>query len=90
MNQFKASITLGWMNSLILRHRAQIIRTKSVPQEQQRLQVPRVLLERTVQNRNEHVSGCVAELVFNLEEVRISDWKDRKTRKVLVPATICS
>jgi hypothetical protein len=42
-----------------------------------------------VQNFNEYedeyVQGCTAELVFNLDEVGISDWEDCKVRKVVVP-----
>jgi hypothetical protein len=30
----------------------------------------------------------VAELVFNLHEVGISDWEDRKTKTVIGPVTI--
>jgi hypothetical protein len=30
----------------------------------------------------------VAELVFNLDEVGISDWEDRKTKTVIVPAAM--
>jgi hypothetical protein len=29
------------------------------------------------------VQGCVSKLVFNLDEVGISDWEDRKTKKVI-------
>jgi hypothetical protein len=47
-----------------------------------------MFMERTVQNLKEHVHGCVAELVFNLDEVGISDWEDRKTKTVIVPATM--
>jgi hypothetical protein len=53
-----------------------------------------VFLESTVQNLNEseyeyeyeyeYVQGCRAELVFNLDEVGISDWDDHKARKVVV------
>jgi hypothetical protein len=39
---------------------------------------------RTVQNLTEYVQGCVPELGFNLDEIDISDWEDRETRKVLV------
>jgi hypothetical protein len=60
------------MNSFVLRHPDRIFNTKSVPQEQQRLQVHRMFLERTVHDRNEHVQGRAAELVFNLDEVGIS------------------
>jgi hypothetical protein len=43
-----------------------------------------MFLERSVQNLNEYVHGWTAELVFNLDEVGISDWEDRKARKVVV------
>jgi hypothetical protein len=35
----------------------------------------------------EYVQGWRTELVFNLDEVGISDWEDRKTRNIVVPAT---
>jgi hypothetical protein len=87
-SQFQASVTRGWVNSFILRHPDEIIQTKSVPQEWHLLQVSRMFLGRTVQNLNEHVLWCVTELVFNLNEVGISDWADRKTRKAIALATM--
>jgi hypothetical protein len=47
-----------------------------------------VFLERTVQDLSEHIQGCVAEPVFNLDEVGISDWEDRTTKTVAVPAAM--
>jgi hypothetical protein len=47
-----------------------------------------MVLERTVQHLKEHVQRCVAELVFNLDEIGISDWEDRTTKTVIVPATM--
>jgi hypothetical protein len=76
------------VNSFLQRHPDKIIKTKSASQEQQHLQGPRVFLERTVHDRNEHVQGCVAELVFNLDEMSSSDWEDRKTKTAIVPATM--
>jgi hypothetical protein len=76
------------VNSFVLRNSDDIITTTSVLQEEQRLQAPRVFLDRTVQNLKENVQGCIAELVFSLDEVGISDWEDRKSRKVIVPATM--
>jgi transposase len=37
ITQVKVSITHGWVNSLVLRHSDEIFKTKSTPQEQQRL-----------------------------------------------------
>jgi hypothetical protein len=44
------------------------------------LQAPRMFLEKTVQDLNEKVQGCVAELVFNLDKIGSSDWEDRETK----------
>jgi hypothetical protein len=76
------------VNSFVLRHSDEIFKTKSTPQEQQRLQVPRMLLERTVWNLKEDIQRYVCELVFNLDEVGISDWEDRKAKTVIVPVTM--
>jgi hypothetical protein len=70
-SQFQVPITRGWVHSFILHDPDQIIEAKSPPKEEQRLQVPRVFLERTVQNLNEYVQGGTAELVFNLDEIGI-------------------
>jgi hypothetical protein len=42
--------SLAAVNSLVLRHPDKIIKTKSILQEQQRLRVPRMFLERTQQS----------------------------------------
>jgi hypothetical protein len=64
----------------------EVIQTTSVPQEEQHSQVPRAFFEKIIQNLHNYVQGWVAELVFNLDEVGISDWEDRKMKTVIVPA----
>jgi hypothetical protein len=88
--EFKIRFTRGWVNSFVLRRSDDFIQTKSAPQEEQHLQPPRVFLERTVKDLHDHIEGCVADLVFNLGEVGISDWEDRKTKKVVLPAAMLS
>jgi hypothetical protein len=41
-----------------------------------------------IRDLQDSVQGWVAELVFNLDEVGISDWEDRKTRKAIIPAVM--
>jgi hypothetical protein len=89
-SQFQVPITCGSVNSFLLRYPDEIIQAKSSARKEQRLQVPRMFLERTLQNFNEYVEGCTAELVFNLDEVGVSDCEDRKGRKVVIPATMGS
>jgi hypothetical protein len=65
-----------------------LCRVQSVPQEAQRLEVPRCFLDEAIASISQSVQGRPTELVFNLDEVGISDWEDRKTRKVIVPQTM--
>jgi hypothetical protein len=30
------------------------------------------------------VQGCIHDLVFNLDEIGVSEWEDRKSKKVVV------
>jgi hypothetical protein len=50
------------------------------------LQLPRIFLERTVQNLNEHIKGWISEIVFDLDEVGTWTEEDRKTTTVVVTA----
>jgi hypothetical protein len=86
--QFKIKSTRGWVNSFVLTHWDEVIQTKRGAQEGHRWQVPRALLERIIQDLHEYLQGSVAELVFNLDEVGIADWEDRKTNKVIILAAI--
>jgi hypothetical protein len=78
------------VDSFILRRSDELTEKKSSPQEKPRLQVPRIFLNETISRMNEAVQGCPADLVFNLDEIGISDWADRKPKKVVVPMTATS
>jgi hypothetical protein len=83
-SQFKIKFTRGRVNSFLLPHSHEVLQTKSVAQEGQRSEVPRVFLERIIQDLYEYIHGCVAELMFILDVVGISDWEDHKTKKIIV------
>jgi hypothetical protein len=50
-----------------------------------RLRLLRAFLERRIRDLQDYVQSCVAELVFNLDEVGISDREDGRTKKVIAP-----
>jgi hypothetical protein len=54
---------------------------KSCPQEAERPKVPPCFLDQTLLCISEFVQGRPAELVFNLDEVGISEQEARKTKK---------
>jgi hypothetical protein len=58
------------------------------PQELQRLEVSRVFFEAAIVRTRTHVHHFCAERVFNLLEIRISEWVDRVERKVIVPSAM--
>jgi hypothetical protein len=87
-SQFQTPIIRGWVNLFVLGYLEKIIRRETVPQDEQRLQVPQASLHIAVQNLKEYVQRWTTELVFNLDEAPISDWEDRKTKNIAVPATI--
>jgi hypothetical protein len=62
--------------------------TKSTPQEDARLEVTRIFLNETVRGRGEYVQGMKAELVFNLDEVGVSEWEDCRDKKVVIPRAL--
>jgi hypothetical protein len=74
------------MDSFLLLDEDHLSNRKSTPQERTRLEVPRVFLDETISCLRDFVQGMKADLVFNLDEVGMSDWEDRKDKKVIVPA----
>jgi hypothetical protein len=87
-SQLKIKCPRGWVNSFILQLSDEVIQPTRGPREEQRSQVPGAFPERIIQDLHEYVQGCVAELVFNLDEIGISDREFCKTDKVIVPATV--
>jgi hypothetical protein len=83
----KFQVSRGALDSFISLHADELTEKKSSPQEETRLQVPRVFLEETIGIMQERLHGRPFELVFNLAEVGISDWEDRRPKKVVAPIT---
>jgi hypothetical protein len=75
-------------NSFVLEHSGDAIETTNAPQEEQHWWVARAFLAIIIQNLHDYVERCVAKLVFNLHEIGILDWGDRKMKKVIVPAAM--
>jgi hypothetical protein len=61
------------VDSFVLRHGDRLSERKSTPEEWARLKVPRALLNEKISCLREFVQGMKAEIVFNLNEVGMSD-----------------
>jgi hypothetical protein len=67
------SITKGWVNSLLSQHADEVFETRSSPQENQRLEVPRALLGAGIEDIKTHIQNARAELIFNLDEIGMTE-----------------
>jgi hypothetical protein len=85
---FGTAVTKGWVDSFLSRSAAELFEAKSSPQENQRLEVPRIFFEAVIEGIQTHVQNSCANLVFNLGEIGISGWEDRVERKVIVPSAM--
>jgi hypothetical protein len=88
VGRFGKHIGRGWVDSFLTGRAAELCETPSLPQENRRLDVPRVFLEAAIEALREHAHHACAELVFNFGEIGMSEWKDRVEREVIVPATM--
>jgi hypothetical protein len=69
----KKTLTRGWINALIDRHLDALQISRSIPQEDTRLTVPKSQLEEPIHILQVHLIGKCAELVFNLDELGSAD-----------------
>jgi hypothetical protein len=85
--KFNREMTKGSVDSLRSRYQTELIETTSTTQEEDepRLQVPRIFLDETIRAMNEAVHLRPSDLAFNLDEVGISEWEDRKSKRIVVP-----
>jgi hypothetical protein len=81
----RIEVTSGRVDSFISRHSVELIEKKSLPQEEPRLQVPPVFLDYAVRSMHEAIQGHPADLVLNLDDVRISDCDSRQPKMVPGP-----
>jgi hypothetical protein len=86
----KFEVSRGRLDSFISHHSAELTEKKSSPQEEPHLQVPQMFLEERMRSMHETLQGCPVDLVFDLDEVGISDWEDRKPKKVVVRISVAA
>jgi hypothetical protein len=63
------------MDSLMKCHGHHLFETESIPQENQRLEVPQVVLEAAIEGLREYSYSVGTELEFDLEGIVISEWE---------------
>lgn len=74
---FKKSITKGWVNSFIYRHKDEL--------DESRLKVPRRYLKDFLDIVKVLITISPAELIYNIDETGLSDWEEKKPKIVVIP-----
>jgi hypothetical protein len=82
---FRANLTYGWIRSFLELRTDFLRETIVAPGELPRLQVPRQYLNQSIGFIKNWVSLIPDELIYNLDETGLSDWKDSKSKPVAVP-----
>jgi hypothetical protein len=63
------------------------MKTIGMSQEGPQLHVARIFLDEIIRVMKEAVHMRPSDLVFNLDEVGISEWEDWKSKRAVVPMT---
>jgi hypothetical protein len=77
VKHFQKTGTDDWLAFFLERWEGIVIRTTVVPQEQLKLRIPRECLNDYISFIKEDVLLVPAELIFNLDEIGLSDWEER-------------
>jgi hypothetical protein len=83
---FQKTLTYGWVESFLSRHAEEVKSADVSPRELPRLQTPRRYLQGFIDLLRMYVPLVPSELIFNLDETGLSDWEERKRKRVLVRA----
>jgi hypothetical protein len=81
--QQNSKLRKGRVHDFIGRDLDELQVCRSLPQEDIRMAVARTYLEEHIHLLKTHVTGKVAKLVFDLDELGSADWEDRKGDKVV-------
>jgi hypothetical protein len=80
---FRTSFTYGWIYCFLQRRADEVRKAIVTPGELPRFQVPRQYLDHCINPIKKLVSFVPAELIFNLDETRLSDCEGSKLKPVL-------
>jgi hypothetical protein len=82
--RFNKTLTYRWMKRFLDRHKSEVSGITVVPQEKVRLEVPCCYLEEYMTLIKKIVPIVPTELLFNLDETGLSEWKNRRSKPILV------
>jgi hypothetical protein len=79
-----AKFRKGMADSFIERHLTEYIEIATTLQEEPRLEAPHVFPNVTIETMMESVRFHLSDLIFDLDEIAISEWEDRSPTRVVI------
>jgi hypothetical protein len=86
ISTMRVSLSQGWFVNFLKRYANEICIETVDPQEEPRLQVPRIWITRYWDLITKILPLAKLDLIFNLDETGLSEWEDRRSCEVVVPA----
>jgi hypothetical protein len=87
-SEFGNCLTYGWVHCFLARTASRVCQSIVSLQEQTRFHVHQSSLDQYLALIKEWMSLVPAESMFNIDECRFSDWKERKPKLVLIPCRV--
>jgi hypothetical protein len=84
------TLTHCWIQKFLSRHSASVAKAVISPQEFPHLQTSRYYLDKYISLLKAYIPLVPSELTFHLDETRLSDWEERRSKPVLVAADAAS
>jgi hypothetical protein len=76
--RYKKILTYGWAHCFLDRHTDAFIYSMLHPQEDPRLQIPRVFLGAYLKLIKQHAVGVRPRLISNIDKTGCSDWEEQR------------
>jgi hypothetical protein len=86
--QFGKCLAYGRVHCFLARNASRVCQSTVSPQEQTRLHIPQPSRDQYLALIQEWMPLVPAELMFNIDEYRFSDWEERKPKLVLTSCNV--
>ena len=88
LNNFNIEVSPSWHNHFVERHHDKICTTVAYPQEKGRVSLTKQEGELHIDHLIKYIEGVPTELVFNIDEVGIQKWYEKKNKRIIAPIAL--
>lgn len=86
--KFEIVVSRNWYRCLFTKFPDKVKQCIAHPQDDRRLNISKATAKKHISNLINYVSNIPTELIINFDEASSSDWQDKRSKKVIVPADV--